>query len=80
MQSVSSRIWTRVAVSTSYDDNHYTTGNYTTLLYNPSLEVMCLLLKYRCNLQDTFRSIGRTITMISGFDNSCVRYELVAQL
>ena len=26
MQSVSSRIWTRVAVSTSYDDNDYTTG------------------------------------------------------
>ena len=25
MQSVSSRIWTRVAVSNSYDDNHYTT-------------------------------------------------------
>ena len=24
MQSVSSRIWTRVAVSSSYDDNHYT--------------------------------------------------------
>ena len=23
MQSVSSRIWTRVAVSISYDDNHY---------------------------------------------------------
>ena len=34
MQSVSSRIWTRVAVSISYDDNDYTTGtsknNYTT--------------------------------------------------
>ena len=30
MQSVSSRIWTRVAVSISYDDNHYTTGtSYT---------------------------------------------------
>ena len=27
MQSVSSRIWTRVAVFISYDDNHYTTGN-----------------------------------------------------
>ena len=27
MQSVSSRIWTRVAVSISYDENHYTTGN-----------------------------------------------------
>ena len=25
MQSVSSRIWTRVAVSISYDDNHYST-------------------------------------------------------
>ena len=26
MQSVSARIWTRVAVSIFYDDNHYTTG------------------------------------------------------
>ena len=26
MQSVSSRIWTRVAVSISLDDNHYTTA------------------------------------------------------
>ena len=26
MQSVSSWIWTRVAVSISYDDKHYTTG------------------------------------------------------
>ena len=35
MQSVSSRIWTRVAVSISYDDNDYTTetsidNDYTT--------------------------------------------------
>ena len=29
MQSVSSRIWTCVAVSFSYDDNHYTTGTST---------------------------------------------------
>ena len=28
MQLVSSRIWTRVAVSISYDDNHYTTGTH----------------------------------------------------
>ena len=27
MQSVSSRIWTRVAVIISYDDNHYTHGH-----------------------------------------------------
>ena len=26
MQSASSRIWTLVAVSISYDDNYYTTG------------------------------------------------------
>ena len=31
MQSVSSRIWTRVTVSISYDDNHYTTD--TSKLY-----------------------------------------------
>ena len=30
MQSVASRIWTRVAVFISYDDNHYTTGTSTT--------------------------------------------------
>ena len=29
MQSVSFRIWTRVAVSISYDDNHYTTESNT---------------------------------------------------
>ena len=26
MESVSSRIWTRIVVYNSYDDNHYTTG------------------------------------------------------
>ena len=30
MQSFSSRIWTRVVVSISYDDNHYTTGTSNT--------------------------------------------------
>ena len=33
MQSVSSRIWTRVAVSISYDDNHYTTGTSNFIYY-----------------------------------------------
>ena len=32
MQSVSSRIWTRVVVSISYDDNHYTTGTSISIL------------------------------------------------
>ena len=47
MQSVSSRIWTRVAVSNSYDDNDYTTGTSTGTLFSrvgslKSLEVMSL--------------------------------------
>ena len=29
MQLATSRIWTRVAMSISYDDNHYTTGTFT---------------------------------------------------
>ena len=35
MQSVSSKIWTRVAMSISYNDNHYTTGTSAVfLIYN----------------------------------------------
>ena len=30
---VSSRIWTRVAVSISYNDNHYTTGTFSNLSF-----------------------------------------------
>ena len=37
MQSVSSRIWTRVAVSISYDDNDYTIGTPIKLMI--SIEV-----------------------------------------
>ena len=33
MQSVSSRIWTRVAVSISYDDNDYTTDGLQSSTY-----------------------------------------------
>ena len=33
IQSALSRIWTRVAVSLSYDDNHYTTGTSVTIEY-----------------------------------------------
>ena len=40
MQSVSSRIWTRVAVSISYDDNHYTTS---TIFFLNELKLICLL-------------------------------------
>ena len=33
MQSVSSRIWTRVSVFISYDYNHYTTGTSKLFVY-----------------------------------------------
>ena len=36
MQSVSSRIWTRVTVSNSYDDNHYPTGTSKPTWYSPT--------------------------------------------
>ena len=44
MQSISSRIWTRVVVSISYDDNHYTTGTCK------SLCVCCVrvCIRYKC--------------------------------
>ena len=41
MQSVSSRIWTGVAVSISCDDNHYTTGTF----------VMCVSLKGKLEIE-----------------------------
>ena len=44
MQSVSSRIWTCVAVSISYDDNHYTTG--TSTLYSLKGEVENLVFDF----------------------------------
>ena len=44
MLSVSSRIWTRVAVSTSNDDNHYTTGtSYFKWIYNQKTGLHCKL-------------------------------------
>ena len=41
MQSVSSRIWTRVAVSISYDDYDYTTGTSITVI----IQVIYLLMQ-----------------------------------
>ena len=40
MQSVSSTIWTRVAMSISYDDNHYTTGTSAVTFYSFFLLVL----------------------------------------
>ena len=39
MQSFLSRIWTRVAVSISYDNNHYTTGAFWTNTLGKSMNL-----------------------------------------
>ena len=46
MQSVSSKIWTRVAVSISYDDNHYTTATaWKWRLYQIVIGVLCTIIE-----------------------------------
>ena len=52
MQSVSFRIWTRVAVSISYDDNHYTTGTSVYLGYDTKLHLMMKNVEYFINAWD----------------------------
>ena len=42
MQSVLSRIWTRVAVSISYDDNHYTTSTFNAYANYTKEIIICL--------------------------------------
>ena len=46
MQSVSSRILTRVAVSISYDDNHYTAELHFLMIYNPHLAQSAVTVEY----------------------------------
>ena len=62
MQSVSARIWTRVAVSISYDDNHYTTG--TSFFYTSftSQSVVCRESK----IHYTERCLLSSLLMITG--------------
>ena len=61
MQSVSSRIWTRVAESISYGDNHYTTGT-------PNLEIKDSSSAYDVKLNrlvSMLRKIIKTIIIVS---------------
>ena len=46
MQSVSSRIWTRIAAFISYGDNDYTTGTYIFLL----VSALCSLKAIECKV------------------------------
>ena len=53
--SASSRIWTRVSVSISYDDNHYTTGTFT----------ICLRIKWVILLTICFDLIFKDMSLVS---------------
>ena len=64
MQSAWSKIWTRIAMSISYDDNYFTTGTskkgWYTVKQQPTnrpnqlaLEVTVSSKEYGCNLRDT---------------------------
>ena len=72
MQSVSSRIWTRVAVSISYDDNHYTTGTSNNL-NNKTITKTNVVYKSTCQFRESFSEnnitpntyISYTITTLS---------------
>ena len=65
MQSVSSRIWTRVAVSISYDDNHYTTGtSKSCLLYVYILTFVQLFLKVFWRHKISIRSLFNGISTL----------------
>ena len=64
MQSVSSRIWTRVAVSNSYDDNHYTTGT-------SSLALLVLRPKLVLLLTDVLQSYLSTSLSVTA--STCLR-------
>ena len=52
MQSVRSRIWTRVAVSTSCDDNHYTTG--TSIVDTITERIVTVLNKFTVLCQSSY--------------------------
>ena len=59
MQSVSSRIWTRIVVSISYDDNHYTTGTMAMKEYS-------ILLRAIAELSDAVAVVVKTTSMKCG--------------
>ena len=69
MQSASSRIWTRVAVSISYDENHYTTGTIwkvMDLTLPQAVSIGCSLLPYQTHPffgVGDYPSVGDTVSI-----------------
>ena len=65
MQSVSSRIWTRVAVSNSYDDNNYTTGTFKTFIL-----AVAKVSEFECQSYNYFHFHFRTNTLWESEDST----------
>ena len=78
MQSVSSRIWTRVAVSISYDDNHYTTGTSIFFFKNANWIIMTRIRQASLRHTMIFHTGDRTCDRIMHGRNSTT--ELVVHI
>ena len=72
MQSVSSRIWTHVAVFISYDNNQYTTGIFRLV---SSLDVLNLYLCTKSWLQLEISAFAEAENKVRLFTYSAHRYE-----
>ena len=77
MQSVSSRIWTRVAVSMSYDDNHYTTGTYIMKQnsFPSGLLCVCVLVLISSTLSKLIWSVK--YTLLKFWDKTSIHHDLL---
>ena len=63
MQSVRSRIWTRIAVSIYCDDNHYITGTSQGLIYLKPYQPTWLYFNSAFSYDDTFAVFETDIEM-----------------
>ena len=90
IQSVSTRIWTRVVMSISYDDNHYTTGIYIHIYEQTSKTLLiflratrwliglirdvCMYLSILIHIIETFLSVSVCVTWSLPFSLSIYMY------
>ena len=65
MQSFSSRIWTRVAVSISYDDNHYTTGTSGLIIKINRFTSKGLDMRMIVQLEDSFTNLNNRLDILN---------------
>ena len=73
MQSVSSRIWTRVAVFISYDDNNYTTG--TSFDLDMQMDTGSEVMLIPKNFQERIRkpNLWKSSSQLCQFDGSVIK-------